>query len=187
MTRDDAIAIAKHAAWSTDQPHGYMPSLADGDAWKAWMPHEWVIAAIMSIADAQSEPVAWQCRFVSEGADGWRKCSREHHELVQANPGVWPGYETRAIYAVSTPPASEMRAGAWQPIETAPRDGSDVLLFEVYERLPVIGWWCEKKKRWYATTEVYDTDGDACVIDKLCTEGVTHWMPLPAAPVQSPA
>jgi hypothetical protein len=59
-----------------------------------------------------------------------------------------------------------------------------VLLFEVYERVPVVGWWCEKKGRWYANTEVYDVDGDASIIDKLYTDGVTHWMPLPAAPVQ---
>lgn len=136
---------------------------------------------------AQAEPVAWQCRFVSEGADGWRKCSREHHELVQANPGVWPGYETRAVYADSCPPTARTQPGVWQPIETAPRDGSEVLLHEIYERLPVVGWWCEAKKRWFASTEVYDTDGDACVIDHLCTDGVTHWMPLPAAPSNPPA
>lgn len=78
--------------------------------------------------------------------------------------------------------APEPNVPTWQPIETAPRDGSEVLLHEIYERLPVIGWWSEKRKRWYASTEVYDTDGDATVIDKLYTEGVTHWMPLPAPP-----
>lgn len=82
--------------------------------------------------------------------------------------------------------ASPHQVAQWQPIETAPRDGSEVLIFEVYERLPVIGWWSEKRKRWYASTEVYDTDGDATVIDKLYTDGVTHWMPLPAAPTKEP-
>lgn len=77
-----------------------------------------------------------------------------------------------------------LATNGWQPIETAPRDGSDVLLFEVYERLPAIGWWCEKKGRWYANTEVYDVDGNACIIDKLYNDGITHWMPLPSAPVQ---
>lgn len=70
----------------------------------------------------------------------------------------------------------------WQPIETAPKDGTVVLLLEGHETEPFIGRWNDFRSRWVASTYHYDTDGNACVIDRVYSEGVTHWMPLPAAP-----
>ncbi len=70
----------------------------------------------------------------------------------------------------------------WQPIETAPRDGSDVLVFggtysseciscEFYGvafNAVAIAWWDERSKTW--------NGGD------LVTHNPTHWMPLPEPP-----
>jgi hypothetical protein len=52
-----------------------------------------------------TEPVAWESRFAADGDNAWRRCSREHHALVQATPDEWQGYETRALYAAPQPPA----------------------------------------------------------------------------------
>ncbi len=45
MTRDQAIQIARREALNSREGHGYLP-VTDADA-QTWMPHEWVIAAIM--------------------------------------------------------------------------------------------------------------------------------------------
>lgn len=47
----------------------------------------------------QLKPVAGQSRFTSPKSD-WQPCSYEHHLMVQLCPNEWPGYETRALYAL---------------------------------------------------------------------------------------
>lgn len=70
----------------------------------------------------------------------------------------------------------------WQPIDTAPKDGSLLILWESYEVEPFIGRWNDFRSRWVASTAHYDTDGNACVIDTVYSPAVTHWMPIPKAP-----
>lgn len=62
----------------------------------------------------------------------------------------------------------------WQPISTAPRDGSAVLIFSPDARTPqlCIASWCEDG--WY---DVWD-DITGTPIDA----DPTHWLPLPAQP-----
>lgn len=57
---------------------------------------------------------------------------------------------------------------SWEPIETAPRDGTEVLVF--HHGLITIAWW----------SSIFDEWQNACSAD-WCHE-VTHWMPLPEAP-----
>ena len=60
----------------------------------------------------------------------------------------------------------------WQPIETAPKDGTEILAWSRREGVFVVFWytlmggWC-----WTA----HDLDGDE-------TMNPTHWMPLPELP-----
>ena len=70
----------------------------------------------------------------------------------------------------------------WMPIESAPKDGTE---FQAW-----VGSW-EPRCRFNPDTEAfevwdrvdYDQDGwDACYLDL-----VTHWQPLPAAPLTRPA
>lgn len=126
MTRDEAIVIAKRAAWDAEPQPSYVPVQPTAQEWADWMPHEWVIDAVMKAAQAR-----------------------------------------------------------WLPIETAPKDGRSILLFEQHEDVPIVGYWWTNRG-WRADKSVYDTDGDACVIDKICQENVTHWMPLPASPEVQP-
>lgn len=69
---------------------------------------------------------------------------------------------------------------AWRPIETAPKDGTGVLVY-----LPDFcrvreAWFCEETGLWPAD-DPYDEDGEPCNVGLP-----THWMPLPAAPGSAP-
>lgn len=56
----------------------------------------------------------------------------------------------------------------WQPIETAPKDGTEVLTFR-QAKLMAVAIWFEEIGRW-------------CVTDGCDIVDVTHWMPLPEPP-----
>ncbi|WP_218187792.1 hypothetical protein, partial [Pseudomonas sp. NBRC 111135] len=40
------------------------------------------------------------CSFFSERPQNWLPCSKEHHDMVKANPHDWPGYEVREFTAI---------------------------------------------------------------------------------------
>jgi hypothetical protein len=66
--------------------------------------------------------------------------------------------------------AAQTREAQWQPIETAPKNRVEVLLYWPYwHLLPMIGYW--KLGLWRAEHAI---SGDG--------PGPTHWMPLPAPP-----
>lgn len=65
-----------------------------------------------------------------------------------------------------TPPLTEDR---WQPIETAPKDGTKFLAWRRHSTLPLIVHHNDE----YSQCE--DVDG-------ILVYGLTHWMPLPKAP-----
>jgi hypothetical protein len=56
-------------------------------------------SALVATPKADAQPVAGQSRFTSQ--KDWQPCSYEHHLMVIANPGEWPGYETRALFTRS--------------------------------------------------------------------------------------
>lgn len=72
--------------------------------------------------------------------------------------------------------------GGWQPIETAPRDGSAILVVEAAKPEHPYLW----EKRYQAVHEASFEDGQWS--DGCCSPlenkyfHVTHWMPLPPAP-----
>lgn len=62
----------------------------------------------------------------------------------------------------------------WQPIETAPRDGSDIILW-----LPWVA--CARTGRW-TMHKLWSVDFGAT---RMIVRGEpTHWMPLPPAPAE---
>lgn len=97
----------------------------------------------------------------------------------QPSPSVFRDFDMKPLYAALVAVASQ-----WQPIETAPKDGSLLLLKEKWEDEPFIGQWVNSVygDKWAASRTHYDTDGDACVTDRIYSEAVSHWMPLPPAP-----
>ncbi len=85
----------------------------------------------------------------------------------------------------------------WQPIETAPRDGTTCLLWTTIERRvwwmtidrddyddqpqPIVGrWW---RDGWVSDAG-YTPYGDSTDMDS-CELRPTHWMPLPDPPKES--
>lgn len=78
----------------------------------------------------------------------------------------------------------------WQPIETAPKDGTPVLVWEYYTGISVADW---------GETSVYSDrkrgKGMDWCVGQCCDENdrnirhtvePTHWMPLPEAPKERP-
>lgn len=57
MTRDEAIAIARVCAMNDPEGHSYTPQSSVSAA--TWMPHEWVIEAIMLAAAESGRLRAW--------------------------------------------------------------------------------------------------------------------------------
>lgn len=66
----------------------------------------------------------------------------------------------------------------WQPIETAPKDGTRVFVF-ANGRLTE-AWFCSETGLW-PHDEPYSEEGEPCNVGMP-----THWMPLPKAPNQTP-
>jgi hypothetical protein len=78
----------------------------------------------------------------------------------------------------------------WQPIETAPKDGTEILLYPQY----VIGWWEFGDNEWMVMAIPLKEDGTIehdwkefrrwyCVYAYRGGGQPTHWMPLPEPPV----
>ena len=69
----------------------------------------------------------------------------------------------------------------WQPIETAPKDGTSILL--LIEDVAIEGYWevptyASGKPYWY----VPSVSSHGCGCCPSDNEEPTHWMPLPAKP-----
>lgn len=68
--------------------------------------------------------------------------------------------------------------GEWQPIETAPKDGTEV---DVWVADGTGGgyriadaYWCASRERWRFNGQIHDI---------AWTDDPTHWMPLPSPPL----
>lgn len=75
------------------------------------------------------------------------------------------------------------RADAWQPIATAPKDGTRVLIWGPNSDTVVCYWneWAHEPKWQPAAVEASGAQGYP---DVTIRGEPTHWMPLPAAPTQ---
>ncbi len=98
----------------------------------------------------------------------WLKCSN-------------PGAATDLLNATADAPERIARLRAaepdgWQPIETAPKDGTNIMLG--WPTMTMSGYWADwaGRKSWVTSRGEYG--GSAAP---------THWMPLPAPPVLAPA
>lgn len=65
----------------------------------------------------------------------------------------------------------------WQPIETAPKDGTAILTYRSGKIMAVAEWLQDRLAQSAMVKE-----GCWCVSDGMIIIGVTHWMPLPKPP-----
>jgi hypothetical protein len=72
----------------------------------------------------------------------------------------------------------------WQSIETAPRDGTKILLHQKFlPDEPFIGYWDFNK--WVVSKVSISADVGDWIIDNIDNqEYITHWMPLPSPPTE---
>ena len=120
-----------------------------------------------ALAQAEQEPVAWMDK------DG---------DVLSAS--IVDGKGLRNIPLYTTPPKLKPLTG-WQPIETAPRDGTEILMTNGVDVSS--GQWLSE----YGGT--YDQEGapngDGCDAGWTDWSGgmqpdPTHWMPLPPPPIE---
>ena len=72
----------------------------------------------------------------------------------------------------------------WQPIETAPKDGTEILLWGPYcERPSPAKWYDGKWCAYWDGFRVIESEGDFGT-DYREFDVPTHWMPLPDPPKQ---
>jgi hypothetical protein len=94
--------------------------------------------------------------------------------------GPWTCYR-RVPLEPSAPTAS---AQGWQPIETAPKDGTEVMLHGP-EGLDVAEWHAETEDEFESGVIVapgFDAGFFGRIYAAGCTEDPTHWQPLPPPP-----
>lgn len=79
----------------------------------------------------------------------------------------------------------ETPAPAWQPIETAPKDGTPFLAYLPHDRFPAVCLWQAYSQD--EADEIGDSGywafGEELIGDVEGQAVVTHWMPLPEPPV----
>jgi hypothetical protein len=78
--------------------------------------------------------------------------------------------------------AEGARVSDWQPISTAPRDGTDIIVYTIHGDVEITNYFI-------MTREVYEPTGDGLFSrrEETSYEGwngntPTHWMPLPEPP-----
>jgi len=118
----------------------------------------------------QTQPVAWI----------YQNANTNHEYLVwKSSPG---GRNWRALY--TAPPAPAIPAG-WQPIETAPKDGTAILVSNGR------GVWVAKYKAVFQSGYKPDSPWFCLMLNKDYIPGKfragapTHWQPLPQPPKEA--
>lgn len=119
------------------------------------------------MSDAASETLAVR----DDSKTVWQSDDDMHSERVFIVPGG-VGIVVHG-YGIIMPPSNWLAAGSrrWQPIDTAPKDGTYVLLIRATQKIPTVAFWNRDLQTW--------DDGD--FFDNI--NGLTHWQPLPDPPV----
>lgn len=142
-------------AWAVKDAHAYRSEHAgliwpDGGECEAWS--------------------AWQARASRSGTVHAALNADQGHPAVQpVEPAACSTADQRSLSAVD----------AWQPIETAPKDGTRILLGYFPETGGSgceVAWWHSTHTKWCGRV-LLNADGHF---------SPTHWMPLPPAPGASP-
>jgi len=136
-------------------------------------------SALVDVPAVESEPVAWlddgTCRAGSDRTAHRVITDEQKRDMPSA---ISASFNTPLF---THPPRSLSNEG-WMPIETAPRDGSAILLG--HEGAAFDGWW-EADGRETDTGEPGWIDGLMNNIEEYTTLHPTHWQPLPTPPLST--
>jgi len=76
----------------------------------------------------------------------------------------------------------ELEGNEWQPIESAPKDGTIILLLEDHSGEVNTGYWGLEENIFSGTENKWFSNG--CIDNVLTFPNITHWMPLPELPTK---
>jgi len=114
-------------------------------------------------------------------ADWFRREEDDPEEYYHATTAdAWWGFRAALQWA-----ASQQAADGWRPIETAPKDGTDVLVMYMHIDTQIVhnAFYASESEGWDAQAVgwwSYDhSEVSRIKLDDWMTP--THWMPLPAA------
>ncbi len=101
------------------------------------------------------------------------------HACVNASPNPWCPAAYRAMLAAAPDP--------WQSIDSAPKDGTHVLLEIRHETHPIVGYWHPLGGGWCAEKSCMTVScGPFCnggtVNEDFSDDDVIRWTPLPPRP-----
>lgn len=114
------------------------------------------------VANAGSEPVAW--------VDEFELANIGHNDFEPTVSKEPVSEHDVPLYTHPSPP--EGMVGGWMPIETAPRDGSEVLA-NTTGLGRIVVYWDDDESQW------------GTGLGYLHRDAPTHWMPLPPPPTTS--
>ena len=83
-----------------------------------------------------------------------------------------------------TAPRPKQPVGEWLPIESAPKDGSEILIWKPSSTVCIAHWEVDPQWHWdgeWPCWAVFMADDDFYSI-YLDADWPTHWMPLPEPP-----
>lgn len=102
---------------------------------------------------------------------------RSPHDLIDMLDEHFRSFKSPSLLAVER---------GWRTIDSAPKDGRDILLWWRLCKNPSVGRWSiddafdQHDEEWPCPEEGWRSDGDQCIPRNQ--SDCTHWMPLPAAP-----
>jgi hypothetical protein len=157
-------------------PSGEYLLAQTASAWRTWQA-------------AQTIPAGWQLVPIDPTPEMLATQHKDAAKITdlkfRAQVLPWMDDNTRALWAELLAAAPKAAQSGWQPIETAPKDGREVLL-RCGSRVGA-AMWCTWPSRYDNDRSILEEageawsvglDGDTWDEDKA----PTHWMPLPAAP-----
>ena len=160
----------------------------DNSEWPAWLGEAWngerdaegtlqrvdmnaALPDMLEVVTLEGKHLVTWGDYIIRGVKG---------ELYPCKPDIFSAtYEPAALPAAPTFTAADLER-AWQPIETAPRDGTPILAMVVID-----GILLARTAVWISTeTSKYNPDGGfwTCPNLKAIIGEFTHWMPLPEPP-----
>ena len=184
MTQDEIIEMARQAGFVTNEIKSYVISpytSEDQDLYQELDAFAKLIAekAIKeALAQPEQEPVAWLQIGLAPLHEG--DVIARTTKPTKWNPEWW---RFEPLY--TTPPQRKPLTG-WQPIETAPRDGTEILMTNGVDVssgqwFSAYGGTCDQT----GTPNGDDRDAEWMDWSGGMQPDPTHWMPLPPPPIEA--